>query len=367
MSVLPPIQFAAGLLLVGFTLRSAVRTFVLPRSARDPLTREVFRTLGALFRAPLRLARSYEGRDRLMALYAPTGLLGLVAVYLTLVLAGYMGMFHALGAHTWEGAFALSGSSLLTLGFTAPRGLAQLALSFTEAGIGLTLAALLVAYLPAIYGAFARREASVAMLETRAGSPPSGVDLLVNYQRLGRFDRLDELWGDWEKWFITIEESHSSLAALAFFRSTQPERSWITAAGAVLDAISLRLAAVDAPDPSQAELTHHAGAITLRRVATIFDVPPAPDAPPESRVSVTRLEFDAAYDRLAGAGLPMLADRDAAWRSFARARGAYDVELLGLATLTMAPYAPWSSDRSLRMRASDLRRAHEEPREPMVG
>jgi hypothetical protein len=39
-------------------------------------------------------------------------------------------------------------------------------------------------------------------------------------------------------------------------------------------------------------------------------------------------------------------DRDQAWHDFAGWRVNYDTTLLRLAALTMAPYAPWSSDRS---------------------
>ena len=65
-------------------------------------------------------------------------------------------------------------------------------------------------------------------------------------------------------------------------------------------------------------------------------------------ISIDRTEFDAAYDRLAAAGLPLKPDRDQCWRDFAGWRVNYDTVLLDLARLTMAPYAPWSSDRSMR-------------------
>ena len=53
-------------------------------------------------------------------------------------------------------------------------------------------------------------------------------------------DRIDdELFLNWEQWFLEIEESHTSIPALAYFRSPQPERSWITAAGCVLDTAAI--------------------------------------------------------------------------------------------------------------------------------
>jgi hypothetical protein len=46
--------------------------------------------------------------------------------------------------------------------------------------------------------------------------------------------------------------------------------------------------------------------------------------------------------------LPLVADRDQAWRDFNGWRVNYDRVLIALAGLVMAPPAPWSSDRSVR-------------------
>src|SRR5690348_12738372 len=111
------VVFVLGAAVVLATLLSAMRTFVLPRSARVKLTSVVFRTARFLFNLWTRRATSYEERDRAMALYAPLTLLILPAVWLALVLGGYMGMFWAAGVESWHMAFKVSGSSLLTLGF----------------------------------------------------------------------------------------------------------------------------------------------------------------------------------------------------------------------------------------------------------
>jgi hypothetical protein len=200
-----------------------------------------------------------------------------------------------------------------------------------------------------MYTAFARREAAVTMLEVRAGAPPAAVEAILRYHRIQGFDRLNDLWVTWELWFADLEESHTSLAALAFFRSPQPEHSWITAAGAVLDTAALVNAAVDIPHNPQADLCIRAGYLALRHVADYFGIRhnPAPRFPDEP-ISVTRPEFDDACDRLAAGGVPLKPDRERAWADFAGWRVNYDTVLLALAALTMAPEAPWSSDRSLR-------------------
>ena len=62
---------------------------------------------------------------------------------------------------------------------------------------------------------------------------------------------------------------------------------------------------------------------------------------------MAREEYDEVYDRLAAAGIDLNPDRDEAWRAFAGWRVNYDVVLIALCAMVMAPYAPWSSDRSV--------------------
>ena len=74
--------FAGGVFLVVLVIDSAVRTFMLPRGEASITTRAVFVGLRGVFNRLARLTRTYEGRDRVMALYAPVGLLVLPLVWL---------------------------------------------------------------------------------------------------------------------------------------------------------------------------------------------------------------------------------------------------------------------------------------------
>jgi hypothetical protein len=349
--------FVLGLAIVAGTLYSAIETFVLPRSANDPLTRAVFLSIRRVFDLRTKRARSYTERDRIMAFYAPITLLLLPPVWLALVLLGFTGMFWSIGIPSWREAFSASGSSLLTLGFAPLDDLPKQMLAFSEATIGLGLVALLIAYLPTMYAAFSRREAAVTMLEVRAGSPPSALEMIQRYHRIHGLDRLHEEWATWEKWFADVEESHTSLAALVFFRSPQPEHSWITAAGAVLDTASLVNSVLDVPHDPQADLCIRAGYLALRHIADFFRISYDANPKPDDPISISRQEFDALCDDLAKVGISLKPDRGQAWRDFAGWRVNYDTVLLVLAALTMAPYAPWSSDRSLwvRGRSTPLR------------
>jgi hypothetical protein len=339
--------FLGGAAVVALTFLSAVITVVVPRGLPVRLTRLVFRALRPFFERRGRFAKTYEARDRAMALYAPLTLVSLPLVWLAVVLVGYTAMYVGLGVSSLGDAVRTSGSSLLTLGFVRPQGGGVTVVAFTEAALGLMLLALLITYLPSMYAAFSRREAFVALIAIRAGSPASAVELLERAARIDGLDDLEQtLFVPAINWFIDLEETHTSLGALVFFRSPQPDRSWVTAAGVVLDAASLRAAALDLPRSPAAELCVRAGYLALRTIADHYAIPYDNDPSPTDPTSLARDEFDVALERLASAGAPLRADRDKAWADFAGWRVNYDTVLLALAALTVAPYAPWSSDRS---------------------
>lgn len=342
--------FVAGVAIVLGTFLSAVRTFVLPRSSPTILTRVIFLTMRDLFSIFEKRATTYRQRDRILALYAPLSLLVMPPVWLICVLAGFMGMFWAVGGHSWYEALRISGSSLLTLGFVPLDRLVDALLGYSEATLGLILVALLIAYLPSMYSAFQKRETAVTLLEVRAGTPPSAIELFQRFHRIRRMEKLGELWISWEIWFAELEESHTSLPALAFFRSPKPSQSWITAAGTVLDAAALAASTLDIPRDAQADLCIRAGYLALRRICDFFGLPYNAQPTPGDPISVTREEFDAACELLSGAGVPLKLDRDQAWRDFTGWRVNYDTPLLLLASTITAPPALWSSDRAPKRR-----------------
>ena len=112
--------FVAGALAVYLTVGSAVRTVILPRGVPSRLTRFVFVWLRRAFIIRAGPSASYERRDRVMAMYAPVGLLGLLVAWVSLVVAGYTAMYWGLGGRTIRSAFLISGSSVFTLGIERP-------------------------------------------------------------------------------------------------------------------------------------------------------------------------------------------------------------------------------------------------------
>jgi hypothetical protein len=343
-------EFILGLAISIAVIDAAVRTFVLPRPSGVTLSRLVALTVRFIFDMVAKLARTYEGRDRIMALYGPITLLSYVVVWLTGQCIGFALMFHAVGDIRWQRAVQISGSALLTLGFAATPSGPAVAFTLIEAAIGLVLIALLIAYLPTMYSGFSRREVTVSQLTVRAGTPPTPTELFIRAHRTGFLAELDQLFVDWQLWFAEIEETHTSLSLLNFFRSTNPNRSWLTAAGAVMDAAAMRASTIDRPWTPDAAICVRAGYVALRSIADFYQIDydhaPAPDDP----IAIGREEFFAVYDAMAEAGVPLRPDRDQCWADFAGWRVNYDRVIITLAGLIMAPYAPWISDRSLTRR-----------------
>ncbi|MCU1361215.1 MAG: hypothetical protein JWN99_2504 [Ilumatobacteraceae bacterium] len=337
---------AFGICLILTTLTSALKTVVVPRAYQTRLTRIHFIWLRKVFDLVARESRTYDQRDRAMAPYAPLALVTLPAVWVMLIIFGFTCVDWGTGVHPFNQAFVTSGSSLMTLGFVHPSGTARVAVALLEAGIGLGIVSLMISYLPSIYSAFSRREALVGMLEVRAGLPPSPSELLIRYDRIGWLHRIDDdLFGEWEKWFIDVEESHTSQPSLVFFRSPHPRRSWITAAGCVLDTAAIVESVVDRDHDGRAAVLLRTGYLCLRRVSDFFQIPYDPDPQPGDPINVTRAEFDQVCVEMETQGLKLYADREQAWRDFAGWRVTYEHTLLALCALVMAPPALWSSDR----------------------
>ena len=253
-----------GLALIAIVVDAAVRTFVLPRGAVVRLTRVVSVMIRHAFDLRVRFARTYESRDRVMAMYSPLVLLALVTVWLVMLVGAFTMIFYSVEGNGLFDAFATAGSSLFTLGFERPTGVVATTVSFVAAAFGLGVVALLIAYLPTLYSAFSRREVLVAYLAARAGTPPRPVDLLQRAQRIGRLEDLDDVWEKYQLWFAELEETHTSLPLLNFFRSPTPDRSWITTAGAILDSAALINSTVDVPFQPMAGLCVRSGYTALR-------------------------------------------------------------------------------------------------------
>ena len=345
MSVSEGFVFAIGALIAIGTLMAAVQTVVVPRAERSLLIRFLYVGMGLLFSVLARRRKSYEARDALLARYAPTTLMILPLVWASGVAYGFSLMFWSLDVRPYQAALVLSGSSLTTLGFRETQDLFSLLLAVCEALIGLGIVALLISFLPTMYSAFSAREVAVGRLEIRAGTPPTPEALIILAHETGALESVDEAWVEWEHWFVQLEETHQTYPALAYFRSVRSNRSWVTAAGAVLDTAAIMLSTVAVPQSPSAPFMIRAGYVALRNIADFFAIDYDPDPEPTAPITVRRHEFYETYETLQRAGVPVVADREQAWHDYAGWRVNYDTCLVGLASITSAPPGKWSTDR----------------------
>ena len=193
----------------------------------------------------------------------------------------------------------------------------------------------------------------MSQLAVRAGEPPSGVELLAQCAADGAVPTARRASGcTWQHWFAEVEETHTSLGGA---RASSARRRRTARGSRRRARCSTRRrcgsSAVDLPFDPQAGFCVRGGVFALRAVADVLRPPvrrgsrarPIP-------ISISEDEFLEACDRLVEAAIPVRADREQAWRDFNGWRVNYDQVLIGLAGFVMAPYAPWSSDRSLRYR-----------------
>jgi hypothetical protein len=347
--VLDAFFVVAGIVVIFFATGLAIRTFMVPQGAPPVFNRFVFRLTQAFFDVLTRFARTDKRRHIILSLYAPVSLLAVLGVVLLLIGFGYTLAYYGVGIKPLIRAFLFSGSALSTLGFESPgNNFWVIVFSAAEALTVATVVALLIGYLPNIYSSYQQREQAVSNLDDLTGAPPDGIKVVDSYAELFGVTKLGDLWQTWLQWFNDLRSSGSTLSGELYLRSSRWDRSWICAAGAILDAASLVDACLDlTTDPAAVRLVH-LGSRSLREVLEPLQLH-CPITPqwPQTAINVTQQEFDEAYSHFQNAGLPMKLDRDAAWKTFAQHRVQYECALMALVRLKKPPRgARWTTDRA---------------------
>ncbi len=339
--------FAVGLVIVVVTAANVVFTLVLPRrpTGIERLSLVVNRTVRLVFLALSRPARSYEVKDALMAPAAPVALLAQLAVWLSFFVVGYAFMIETT-THRFSDAFVQSAVSLFSVGTSHSGGQSNRPVDIAAGATWAVVVTLQIAYLPSLYDAFNRREALVAMLESRAGLPAWGPEVLARHQLVGIVDALPNLYADWELWAADLAESHTTYPVLLLFRSPEPWYSWIVGLLAVLDGAAMHLALSPDASSSQARLCLRMGFTALNRIAKTLGWEVDLDPDPEGPIDLTFEEFESAVRMLADIGFPMEVTAEEAWPNFRGWRVNYESNAYRLADRAVSPPAPWSGPRS---------------------
>jgi hypothetical protein len=349
-----------GVAIIFSVLLDAFETVVLPRrvTRQFRLTAWFYRRTWTPWRRIATCIKTTSRQQNFLGYFGPLSLLLLLAFWAAGLIFGFALLQYGFGGHeqisgeplTFGKIIYHSGETFFTLGYgdIVPTSGAARALSVLEAGMGFAFLGIVIGYLPVVYSSFSRREIQISMLDARAGSPPTAVELLARLA--GRSDGpsidqrvLDQVLRDWERWSAELLESHISYPVLSFFRSQHSNQSWLGALTTMLDVTSLILIGVEGVHPGQAKLTfamaRHA-AVDLAQVVNARYDSLAPER-------LLEAEFDGLREALASAGLK-LRDDDEARNKLTRLRSMYEPYSHSIGRNLMLTLPPWRHPEKIR-------------------
>lgn len=347
-----PGAFLAGLALFLVVIWDAFESIVLPRrvTRRFRLTRLFYKTTWRAWKFAARQLSTRKTRESFLGFFGPLSLLLLLAVWAAGLVFSFALMHYGAGSAVnvagsgprFATDLYLSGSTFFTLGLgdVVPRSRLARVLTVTESGVGFGFLAIIIGYLPFIFGSFSKREVNISLLDSRAGTPPTAGELLRRHSYPRGQEALRELLKDWEFWSAELMESHLSYPVLAFFRSQHDNQSWISALTAVLDTCALLQVGVEGACERQAELTFAIARHAVVDLSQVFGTPPQPL--PYERL--TPAELTRIRDILAQHGMK-LSDGETADRKLGELRRMYEPYLFALASYLNHTMPPWIAVR----------------------
>jgi hypothetical protein len=241
--------------------------------------------------------RNRRRRETLLGFFGPLSLIFLFLSWAIVLIFGFALLHWAAGTRlagarnsSFSDALYFSGTTFTTLGLGDLQPISRSArmLAVVEAGTGFGFLAIVIGYLPVIYQAFSRRETNISLLDARAGSPPSAVEMLRRYGEVRALPQLDLLLRQFEVWAAELLESHISYPALALFRSQHNNESWIAALTTILDVCALLIVGVEGTSACQARLTFAMSRHAAVDLAQVLHAPPS--SPPHDRLPDAELE-----------------------------------------------------------------------------
>jgi hypothetical protein len=312
-----PLPLIVGIVCIVSVLLDAFETVILPRRAngRFRLTRLFYMLSWRPWRFVARRERLERKRETMLSFYGPLSLVFLIAAWAGAMILGFALLYFAFPSafvdprgtrHPFITDVYVSGTTIFTLGLgdVIPHSVVVRCLVVLESGLGLGFVALVIGYFPVLYGAFSRREVNIALLDARAGSPPTAYELIRRHSFEGGSAALVKLLEEWERWAAELLESHISYPLLCLFRSQHTSQSWLSALTAILDACALLIAGVQEHSARQAQLTFAMARHAMVDLSQILSQRPvtneADRLPPEKLHQI--------YDRLCSAGVRVCGD-----------------------------------------------------------
>jgi len=345
-------RFLAGMACIFFALLDAFETVILPRRAtgRFRMTRLFYTVTWFPWRWAAVLVRHPRKRETLLSFYGPLSLVLLIGAWAAALILGFALIYYAIPnafvdprptAHPFITDLYASGTTIFTLGLgdVIPHTLLIRVLVVLEAGIGLGFVALVIGYFPVLYGAFSRREVNIALLDARAGSPPTAFELIRRHSFEGGTHALVILLEEWERWSAELLESHISYPLLCLFRSQHTSQSWLSAVTAILDTCALLIASIQEESARQAQLTFAMARHALVDLSQVYSQAPVTNAP--DRLPPDR--YRAIYDQLCQAGVRVCRDDQSSVR-LNELRALYEPYAETLSRFLVMPLPPFHLD-----------------------
>ena len=339
-----------GIVLLAVILWDAFETIILPRrvTRRVRLTRAFYRYTGAPWLMAARRMKPGKRREGFLSVFGPLSVLVLFAVWAAgLIFAFAMMQWSAAsliegmgGVQSFRVQLYLSGTSFFTLGLgdVTPHTPFARVVTVLESGTGFGFLAIVISYLPVLYGAFSRREVNISLLDARAGSPPTAAELLRRHTRQQNLDSLAEYLRAWETWAAELMESHLSYPVLCYFRSQHNNQSWVAALATILDACALLIAHTEGALRWQAQLTFAISRHALVDLAQAVGIPPHPE--PSDRFDPATL--GEMRQILGAAGAPLCKARQGE-ETLRQLRQMYEPFLFGFSERLLMPLPSWKT------------------------
>jgi hypothetical protein len=255
----------AGILLLFLAFGDAFEAMVLPRriTRRWRLTRFFYRPTWSLWRsAALRLPPG-RYRQNAFSIFGPFSVLALFGCWIFLLINGFalvcwgQQTLKSPDSHDFRQYLYHSGETFFTLGYgdVTPVTYTGKFIAVLEAGFGFGFMAIIIGYLPVLFQAFSHREQAIALLDARAGSPPTASELLRRARRPESCREIERFLSEWEVWSAELLESHLSFPVLGYYRSQHDNQSWLSALSTILDSSAVLLATGSDASRRRAELT----------------------------------------------------------------------------------------------------------------
>jgi len=283
--------------LILIVLHDAFESVILPRRVTRPLqlTRLFYTFAWPPWAGASQSIRKRRSRESFLSFFGPLSILLLLMVWAVALITGFavLQWSHHLPLRSdstpdFETYLYMSGTTFFTLGFgdVTPLSLPGRILAVVEAGLGFAFLAMVVGYLPVLYQGFSRREGRIALLDARAGSPPTAGELLR--RNLRNQPEMERFLREWENWSAELLETHLSYPVLCYYRSQHNNQSWLAAITAVLDTCAVLMAIGEGELFPQAELTFAVARHAVVDLAQIFNT--APERPQPDRLETSDFE-----------------------------------------------------------------------------